>query len=93
MLKIVAKSLIIDNEIGKAIELYEELSKNTVLEDGCISYELFQDMNNKNMLVIIEEWENEACFEAHKESGHFTKLVPQISKIRISSEINILQRI
>ncbi len=93
MLKIIAKSLIIDNEIEKAIKLYKELVKKTVQEEGCISYKLFQDINNKNMLVIIEEWENEACFEAHKESEHFTKLVPQISKIRISSEINILQRI
>jgi quinol monooxygenase YgiN len=93
MLRIVAKSLIRDNEIKNAIKLYKDLVKETVQEEGCISYELFQDMNNKKMLVIIEEWENEACFEAHKKSVHFTKIVPQISKIRISSEINILQRI
>lgn len=93
MLKIVAKSLIKDNEIEKAIKLYKELVKKTVQEDGCISYELFQDINNKNMLVIIEEWDNESSFEAHKNSKHFTKIVPQISNIRLISEINILQRI
>jgi len=92
MLKIIAKSFIKDNELEKAIKLYKELVEETLLEDGCISYELFQDINNKNMLVIVEEWQNEKYFEAHKNSEHFTRIVPQISNIRLSSEINILQR-
>ena len=93
MLKIVAKSLIKDNEIENAINLYKELVKKTVQEEGCISYELFQDISNKNILVIVEEWENENYFEAHKNSEHFTQIVPLISNIRLSSEINILHRI
>lgn len=93
MLRIVAKSHIKDGEIDKAIKLYKDLVRDTLQEDGCISYELLQDVDNKNMLVIIEEWENEICFEAHKNSEHFIKIIPQISNIRLSSEINILQRI
>lgn len=93
MLKIVAKSLIKDNELDNAIKLYKELVKKTVQEQGCIYYELFHDINNKNMLVIIEEWDSESSFEAHKNSEHFTQIVPQISNIRLSSEINILHRI
>ncbi len=93
MLKIVAKSLIKENELEKAIILYKELVNETLKEDGCISYELLQDINNKNMLVIVEEWENDTSFEAHKISEHFTRIVPQISNIRQNSEINILKRI
>lgn len=93
MLKIVAKSLIKENELEKAIILYKELVNETLKEDGCISYELLQNINNKNMLVIVEEWENDTSFEAHKISEHFTRIVPQISNIRQNSEINILKRI
>ncbi len=93
MLKIVAKSLIKDNELEKAIALYRELVEETRKENGCISYELFQNINNKNTLTIIEEWESEAHFEAHKNTEHFIRIVSQISNIRLSSEINILHKV
>ncbi len=91
MIKVVAKSLIKDNEVEKVINLYDELVKKTRQEEGCISYELFQDINNENILTIVEQWESEEHFEAHKKTEHFTRIVPQISDKRISSEINIIE--
>jgi len=93
MIKVVAKSLIKDNEVEKAINLYDELVQKTKQEKGCIAYELFQDLNNENILIIVEQWESEEHLEAHKKTEHFTRIVPQISDKRISSEINILHKI
>lgn len=93
MIKVIARSVIRNNELEKVINLYDELIKKTREEDGCISYELFQDINDKNVLIIIEEWESEKHLDAHKKTEHFTRVVPQISDIRLSSEINILHKI
>ena len=93
MIKVIAKSLIKDSELEKVNNLYSELVQMTRQEDGCISYELFQDINNKNLLIIVEEWESESHLDAHKKTEHFTRIVPQISDKRLNSEINILHRI
>lgn len=93
MIKIIAKSIIKDNEVEKAISLYGELVDKTRLEDGCISYELYKDLNNENTLYIIEKWESQEHLDAHKKTEHFTKIVPQISDIRLNSEINILYKL
>ena len=93
MIKVIAKSIFKDNYVENALHLYDELVVKTRQENGCISYELFQDVNNKNILCIIEEWESEAHLDAHKKTEHFTRIVPLISEIRESSEINILNLI
>jgi len=93
VIKVIAKSLIQENSLDEVIKLYEELVYKTRLEDGCISYELFEDIDDKNVLVIVEQWESEKHLEAHKLTEHFTKIVPQISTMRLKSEINILNKI
>ncbi len=93
MIKVIAKSLIKDGEIEKVFNLYDELVEKTRLEDGCISYELYKDINDENTLFIIEEWESQEHLEAHKKTEHFTKIVPQISDIRLGSEISIITKL
>lgn len=93
MIKVIAKSIIKDGELEKVINLYDELVQKTRQEDGCISYELFQDINNENIVTIVEQWESEEHLEAHKKTEHFTRIVPQISDKRLNSEINILHKI
>ena len=93
MIKIIAKSFIKDGYVQKVINLYDELVEKTRLEDGCIAYELYKDINNENTLFIIEEWESQEHLEAHKKTEHFTRIVPIISEFRIKSEINILNKL
>lgn len=86
MLKVVAKNMFEKENLEKVIALYQELIAETRKEQGCISYELYQDIDNPCIFAVIETWENKACLEAHFEAAHFKRLVPEIGKLKISEK-------
>lgn len=94
MIKVVAKSLAKADRLDTILELSAELVEKTVKEEGCIKYELFQDMKNPNIIIIIEEWESEEALSRHMASEHFKRIVPQLNEMREkASEINVLRKL
>jgi quinol monooxygenase YgiN len=88
MVKVVAKGYFYEDKTEEAIKIYEELVEKTRLEDGCISYNLFRDKNDCSILTMIEEWKSQDALDKHMKTEHFTRLVPQLGKLRKSSELN-----
>ncbi|CAF1527900.1 unnamed protein product [Rotaria magnacalcarata] len=39
-------------------------------QDGCMEYELFENLNDQSNFMFIETWGNEAAFENHSQSDH-----------------------
>lgn len=70
-MRIIAKKLIKEGELGKAVKLYEELVSLSRLEEGCVFYDLFQDDANPGILAVFEEWENEEALIRHQNSLQF----------------------
>lgn len=94
MIKLVAKRKFPKENLEKAIVLYSELVKETIKEEGCISYELFQDIDDECILSMIEEWESEEYLEKHSKSEHFTRLVPQIGELgKSKAEVNKYKKV
>ncbi len=93
MIKIVAKGIFYEDKIDEALKLYEELVIKSQKENGCISYNLFRDVNDKTILTMIEEWESREAHNIHKNTEHFTRIVPLVSNLRKSSELNIYELI
>ncbi|HOM42682.1 MAG TPA: putative quinol monooxygenase, partial [Bacillota bacterium] len=79
MIKVVAKSFAKPDKLDKILELSAEMVEKTVKEEGCIKYELFQDIKAPEVLVIIEEWESEEALSRHMASEHFRRIVPQLN--------------
>lgn len=79
MIKVIARSVIKKNHLSDALKLYELLVAETVKESGCISYELFQELDNPNSLTLIEEWENIEALQQHTQTPHFITLVEKLS--------------
>ena len=89
MIKVVAKSLAKADKLDKYLELAQELVEKTVKEEGCIKYELFQDMQDPKVMIIIEKWENEEALNKHSASEHFKRIIPQLNELREkASEVN-----
>lgn len=88
MIKVVSKGIFFEDKVDEALQLYSELVRESQKEIGCISYNLFQDINDSTILTMLEEWENTEYLENHMKTEHFKKIVPKISKLRKSSEIN-----
>lgn len=72
MIKVVAKNIIKAEKVDEFITLAQKLVQETNQNDaGCISYELYQDIANPQILTIIEEWENKDALEQHMAAQHF----------------------
>ncbi|HNR03246.1 MAG TPA: putative quinol monooxygenase [Bacillota bacterium] len=94
MIKVVAKSFAKPDKLDKILKLSAEMVEKTVKEEGCIKYELFQDIKAPEVLVIVEEWESEEALSRHMASEHFRRIVPQLNELREkASEVNILKKL
>ena len=54
---------------------------------GCLSYNLYQDVENKNDFVIVEEWETEADLDSHLRSDRFGVLLGALHLLSNTPEI------
>ena len=79
MIKVIARSVIKGTYLSEALDLYRLLVAETVKETGCISYELFQELDTPNNLTLIEEWEDMNALELHTQTPHFITLVKEVS--------------
>lgn len=94
MIKVTAKSFAKGNKLDRILELSKEMVEKTVKEEGCIKYEIFQDVKDPKVMIIIEEWENEEALDRHMGSEHFKRIVPQLNELREkASEVNILKKL
>lgn len=89
MITVVAKSNIRLETKQQYIKIANELIKETRKEKGNISYRLYEDVSNHNIMTFIEQWEDKESLDIHMNSNHFKKLVPKLNELREGkSEVN-----
>lgn len=94
MIKIVSKSVIKDEKREDYLKLAKELVEKSRQEQGCISYGLFQDINDESVFTFIEEWQDQKAIELHNKSEHFTRIVPLLGGFRIGKgELNLYKEV
>lgn len=89
MIIIVAKSVVKEGKLEEYKMLARELVEKSQKEEGCISYNLHQDIDNENVLAMIEEWKDKEAIELHNNSAHFISIVPKLRELREKSEVNL----
>lgn len=93
MIKVISKGVFQENAVQEVIALYQELIAETRKEQGCLSYELYQDTANPCILTMLETWENKACLDAHSISAHFQRIVPEIGKFRLEKDLHVYTKL
>ncbi|AYD40902.1 antibiotic biosynthesis monooxygenase [Clostridium fermenticellae] len=94
MIRIISKNQIKPNKKDEFIKLTNELIEKSRKEDGCIAYNLFEDINNPFILTFVEDWENQESINNHNNSEHFKRIVPQFQKFRSSEkEFNLYRKL
>jgi len=58
-------------------------------EAGCLSYALLCDMKDKNLLCVLEEWENREKMDHHLKSDMFGVLLGTKSLLHLPHGIHI----
>ena len=50
----------------------KRLTEASLLQDGCIAYDIFESATRPEVLMICETWRDQAALEAHSASDVFT---------------------
>ncbi|RSK27669.1 antibiotic biosynthesis monooxygenase [Bacillus sp. HMF5848] len=53
------------------LDLTKSLISGSQAEPGNISYQLFQDTNDINTFIMVEEWKDLDAIHYHNQTGHF----------------------
>jgi quinol monooxygenase YgiN len=56
----------------------EKMVRPTQAAPGCLRYELWQDLDQPDKFVIIEEWESEEAHAAHLASGWLEPVIAEL---------------
>jgi len=93
MIHIVAKNSVKREQVETFKVLAKELILKSKEEEGCIAYDLYEDMNNPTVLNFIEIWSDEEAIERHNKSEHFKKIVPKLAKLVENKEVRLYKKV
>ena len=92
-IRVVAKNYVKPEKIQEFIDLFKKLIEESVKEDGCMDYGLYQELNNPGILTTLEEWRDKSNLDKHLNSNHFREIVPLLSEyLEKETEINMYKK-
>ncbi len=77
--KVVAHLTAKDDKVKALEEVLTAAIPSTRKEEGCISYELFQNTSNPSDFTFVEEWRDNSCLEGHLASPDFAKMAESLN--------------
>lgn len=81
MIRLNVFMLVSEENRSKLLELTKELTANSVKEEGCIAYDVFESATRSNVLMICETWKDEESLTRHGNTEHFKRIVPQMHEL------------
>ena len=68
-----AQVFIKPDKVDTFLAATKSLVEKSRAEEGCISYTLYQDPQDKTKFLFFEEWKNQAAVDFHFSTEHFQK--------------------
>ena len=66
---------------AQVLEAAKELVAQSLNDNGCVAYDIFESATRKDVLMICETWSDAKALSAHERSSHFTTLVPRMEQL------------
>ncbi|MDO4232145.1 MAG: putative quinol monooxygenase [Lautropia sp.] len=88
--KIVATIMLKDAHREALLAEMKPLVAGSRAEAGCLRYDLHQDIQNPNRVVVFEIWKSQAAVDEHNASTHFQAFVKAIEGKVDSVDIAVL---
>jgi quinol monooxygenase YgiN len=73
---------------GELKAILVDLTKNSKKEATCLQYDLHQNIEDPNVFILHEVWENNEGLDLHKEQLHFLKF-NEISELFLEEKITV----
>lgn len=64
-------------------EAFDRMRAATLLEPGCLEYQVFADRKDASVLLLFEKWKDEASLQSHFTSPHMAEFAGAIGAIGI----------
>ena len=81
MIKIIVRNKIRQGRKAEFLVLVKELVEESRKEEGNITYGLWQDRSDPDILTFVEDWKDQAAIDAHNATEHFKRIVPLMIKL------------
>ncbi|MBP7401733.1 MAG: antibiotic biosynthesis monooxygenase [Clostridia bacterium] len=81
IIHVVARNTVKPDRVDEFIATAKKLIEATHREEGCIYYQLHQDIANPAVLTFIEQWTSKEALDAHMASPHFREIVPLLGEM------------
>lgn len=92
-IRVVAKNQVKPEKIQEFVDLCKNLVEESLKEEGCIEYGVYQELENLGTLTMLEEWKDESSLNEHLNSNHFKKIFPLLSEcLEKETEINVYRK-
>ncbi|MGD1075596.1 MAG: antibiotic biosynthesis monooxygenase family protein [Thermodesulfovibrionales bacterium] len=75
MIYATAKMTIPFHNLHEALEILRSIMQQTRFESGCVSCNVFHDVDFENEVMIEELWQNEKDLERHLQSDEYRKVL------------------
>jgi len=63
------------------LDVMDLLIDGSQKEEGCIMYEMYEDVENLNAFVLLEKWLDQAALDFHNTTDHFVAGFPKIQEL------------
>ena len=88
-LNVVAIAETASERAGELMAVCLGLIEPTRKEEGCISYELYQDVTNPGRFTFIENWQSKEHLDVHMKSPHLVAAGAAFGKI-LTKELSVI---
>ena len=85
MLKVIASNHIRKESLNKFLDLAHELIVKSRAEEGNVSYTITVSLDDPCLFTFVEVRKDQAAFDTHSQSEHFTRIFPKASELSDSA--------
>jgi quinol monooxygenase YgiN len=75
MIYAIARMTIPVQKLEEALEILSGVTQRSRLEEGCISANLYRDLETENSIMLEQVWKNDECLEHHLRSSEYHKVL------------------
>lgn len=84
MIYAIARLTIPPDRVAEALEILSGVTQRSRVEEGCISANLYRDMELENSIMLEQVWKNEEDLKRHLRSAEYYKVL-LVTEMALSS--------
>lgn len=81
MVKVIARISSKAEATAQVRQVLQELVGPSRKESGCVSYELFEEVESPPDFITVEQWADERAFDAHMATPHVAQAIAKAGSL------------